>query len=162
MNALIEISSVLLRIVNLLINLRLWLITLSNVSFIWYIVLSVKHCQMSLFWNMTAKLFKLSVLFLLIWNIITKIHHLITRMGMSYSEYILLMNRSKIIITTDMIDLCPFHTVYHHLFLYFLEAFFNAKIKFEIIALGTLYFHLQLYFLDAFFNARMELKFFII
>ena len=68
------------------------------------------------------------------------------------------MNRSKIIITTDMIHLCPSHTASHHLLLYSLEAFFNVKMKFDIIALCTLYFHLHLYILDAFFNARMELK----
>ena len=79
-------------------------------------------------------------------------------MGMFYSEYILLMNRSKIIITIDMIYLYPIYTFYHQLLLYSLEAFFNVKMKFDIIALGTLYFHLQLYFNDAFFNARMELK----
>ena len=107
---------------------------------------------------MTAKLFKLSVLLFLITNIITNIHHLITRMGMSYSEYIYSMNLSKIIIKIDMIYLCSFHTVYHHLLLYYLTAFFNAKMKLEIIELGTLYFHLHLYFVDAFFNARMVLK----
>ena len=79
-------------------------------------------------------------------------------MGMSYSEYIIFMKRSKIIITTDMIYICLSHTVYHHLLLYSLEAFFNVKIKFDIIALGTFYFYLHFYFLDAFFNARMELK----
>ena len=79
-------------------------------------------------------------------------------MELSYSEYILSMNRSKIIIKIDMIYLCRFHTVYHYLLLYFLEAFFNAKMKFDIITLGTRYFHIHLYFLNAFLNARMELK----
>ena len=63
---------------------------------------------------------------------------------MSYSEYIYSMNLSKIINKIDMIYLCLFHTVYHQLLLYFIEAFLNANKKFKIIALGTLFFHLHL------------------
>ena len=87
-----------------------------------------------------------------------KNNHFITRIKMCYFEYIVSIHRSKIIVLIDISYLCSCYSGFIHFLLYSLNALFNDKLKFSIIAVGTFYLYLLLYSLGAFCNAIIKLK----
>ena len=161
MNAFIEISNVLICIVNLLINWRLWLIILSNIPFIWYIALCktlsnvfvLKHdCKVIQAQRTIPSDIKY-------YHQNPPINHShgdillgIHSFNESFEDYYYKRYDSLMSVSHGLPSPTPLLSTS------FFNGILQRQMKFDIIALDTLYFHLHLYFLDAFFNARMELK----